>query len=404
MSKPEAGGALTVIEKTVDWSEIISQAVAAGADVSQLKELQEFRNREDEFKAKKAFARSMAGFQAECPIVTKSKSIEGRSRYAAIDDIMREIRPLLAKFGLGASFDTKIADNQITVVCTITHEEGHSITSTFAAPIDPEMRANETQRVASANTYARRYALCNALNIVASEEDDDAHALASGKLGKSQVDVIRKRIGEIEQRDTFDKAAFLKLFEVSTIDDIPESKFGLVLEKLAQKMSRGPKITPKKGEKPAEEKPPADKKAAKKADKKTTKKKEEPQEAPETAPETAPKPSEASEEPEAEITIPEAVERLLSDKWRETEGVPATLAGVRAKRSGGIQPDLLDPSPAVLAFHASYIDEIQQILLAKDIDLKVFAKQAGKQLDLTPSQILNNYGDLEKVFQYARKL
>ena len=64
------------------------------------------------------------------------------------------------------------------MVCIVHHVEGHSERTAFPVPIDRAARMNDTQKVGSALTYGRRYALCAALGIVTAEEDDDAIAAA----------------------------------------------------------------------------------------------------------------------------------------------------------------------------------------------------------------------------------
>ena len=60
------------------------------------------------------------------------------------------------------------------VTCKITHSLGHSETSTFEIPIDNGDYMTAPQKYASAQTFAKRYTLCNALGISTSEEDTDA--------------------------------------------------------------------------------------------------------------------------------------------------------------------------------------------------------------------------------------
>jgi len=152
---------------------LLQAAVANNVDAAQLEKLMDLHERWEAGQARKAFAGAMAHFQANCPTILKSKKAD-RYNYAPLDEILRTIRPHLDSAGLSVVFNTSMKDGLVTAYCTVTHRDGHSVTSEFSAPVDPAMKVNETQRAGSANIYAKRYALCNALNLVGSEFDDDA--------------------------------------------------------------------------------------------------------------------------------------------------------------------------------------------------------------------------------------
>jgi hypothetical protein len=156
-----------------DPMQMLGAALDRGMSVADLGPLMDLVERDQANKARVAFMAAMADFQAVCPTIKKTKRAD-RYVYAPLDQVLRTIRPHLESNGLSIRFDTEMTDNSIiTAICTVSHRNGHSEVSHFAAPIDSEMRVNDTQKVGSANSYARRYALMNALNLVASNEDDD---------------------------------------------------------------------------------------------------------------------------------------------------------------------------------------------------------------------------------------
>ena len=53
--------------------------------------------------------------------------------------------------------------------------------STFKVPIDKEGYMNAPQKFASALTFAKRYAFCNAFGILTGDEDDDSNAVEQVK-------------------------------------------------------------------------------------------------------------------------------------------------------------------------------------------------------------------------------
>lgn len=163
-----------------DPMQILAAAVERGVDADQLGKLMDLQERYQSNQARIAFSSAMAEFQARCPTILKSKKAD-RYSYAPLDEILRTIRPHLDACGLSIRFNTRTEGSNITALCAVSHRDGHTETSEFTCPVDPAMKVNDTQKVGSANSYAKRYALCNALNLVGSEFDDDGYAAGQHK-------------------------------------------------------------------------------------------------------------------------------------------------------------------------------------------------------------------------------
>ena len=132
--------------------------------------------------AKEAFFRALAEFQAALPVILKDREVMGkdgkrRYRYAPLSQIIAAIKSPMRESGFSFTLDSREEEGTVVAPCTIHHIGGHSETSTFRVPIDPQAYMNAPQKVASAHTYAKRYALCNALGIVTADEDDDATSI-----------------------------------------------------------------------------------------------------------------------------------------------------------------------------------------------------------------------------------
>lgn len=91
-----------------------------------------------------------------------------------MEDIVEQVKPLLQKHGFSYSLTAETKDSSVLAICTITHRLGHSEKSEFRVPVDPQAFMNEQQKFASAYTYAKRYAFCNAFGILTADEDMDA--------------------------------------------------------------------------------------------------------------------------------------------------------------------------------------------------------------------------------------
>jgi hypothetical protein len=94
--------------------------------------------------------------------------------YAPLDTIVTQVRPILAKYGLSYAIETAQDANTITAICKVTHTMGHTEQSSFTVPVDKEGYMTAPQKIASALTYAKRYAFTNVLGILTGDEDTDA--------------------------------------------------------------------------------------------------------------------------------------------------------------------------------------------------------------------------------------
>ena len=91
-----------------------------------------------------------------------------RNRYASLDAILDDVRPVLAAHNLGISQEPLFEDGKAGVVTRIIHASGESRESTLLLPIKDQT----AQGVGSALTYAKRYAISSILGITADDDDD----------------------------------------------------------------------------------------------------------------------------------------------------------------------------------------------------------------------------------------
>ena len=158
---------------------LLEIAVKQGADVDTLERLTALWERFEERKSEAALVKALNEFQSRCsPILKRNKvNIDKGPQYsfASLTNIKVAIRPLLDELGLSVSFS--VTDDEKRVTCTVRHRDGASEISQFPIRLDGKMRVNDTQRMASAVTYARRYALTGALGIDTTDDD----GLAAGE-------------------------------------------------------------------------------------------------------------------------------------------------------------------------------------------------------------------------------
>lgn len=165
---------------TPDAFALIAMAVQKGTlDIETIKELRALQKEMKADAAREAYVAAMAAFQSECPTVDKTKKVlnkDGTVRYvyAPLDVIVTQVRPILGKHGLSYSIEATQTPEGITATCKVTHILGHTEQSSFTAPVDKDGYMTAPQKVASALTYAKRYAFTNVLGILTGDEDTDA--------------------------------------------------------------------------------------------------------------------------------------------------------------------------------------------------------------------------------------
>jgi hypothetical protein len=122
--------------------------------------------------------------------VVRNKPEKGggiRYKYAPLDVIVEEVRDILEENGFSYTLATEQTADSVTAICNSHHLAGHSESTRLTAPIDHEAYMNEPQKVASALTYASRYAFRNAFGIMTGDDDDDAQS--ASKMPEKVQDV-----------------------------------------------------------------------------------------------------------------------------------------------------------------------------------------------------------------------
>lgn len=158
--------------------------------------------------------------QGEMPkLVADTKNDYYNSYYIQLGDIIKEIRPVLAKYGLAVVQEVASEGNTLVLTTRVLHESGEWIESVFRMPVtiqkskkkkdekepfEPvvERKDPNPQEWGIAITYARRYTL-SAILCLSSEMDDDANQISVDEnTPKKQVSVAPpvNRSHELKQR------------------------------------------------------------------------------------------------------------------------------------------------------------------------------------------------------------
>lgn len=126
---------------------------------------------------------AMLAVQKQAPKLKKSATNPHfKSKFAPLDEIVETINPILSAHGLVWSTMPSQSDSGPTLRYRLAHApSGESEEGEMPLLLSKQ----DAQGQGSAITYARRYALCAVLNLVADEDDDGARAAQSrGQMGR----------------------------------------------------------------------------------------------------------------------------------------------------------------------------------------------------------------------------
>jgi len=208
-------------------------------DVDKMDRLLSMYERMQAERARLAYVDVMAAMQPELPEIPERGAIRNRqgqvqSHYALWEDIVSEIKPILARYGFALSFRVEQTADAITVTGVLSHVEGHTESTSISLPADTTGSKNAVQAVASSISYGQRYAATALLNLTSRGEDDDGQAAGRGEtVTEQQALDLRAMADEVGA----DHAQFLKFLGVADYESIPASQYKRAIAALEKKRS-----------------------------------------------------------------------------------------------------------------------------------------------------------------------
>ena len=181
-----------VIKKddSLDIEALLRVAMSNTVSVETIERLLSVRKELKAERAKEEYYQAMTLFQAECPLVVKTKSVKTKTgivayKFAPLESIVDQVRGLMQTHGFSYGTTMQLLPSGVRVSIRVTHVGGHTESSEMEVPLGGQTAVmSQTQVVAAAQTFAKRYAFCNAFGILT--EDDDTDSKGSPKE-KEQV-------------------------------------------------------------------------------------------------------------------------------------------------------------------------------------------------------------------------
>jgi hypothetical protein len=175
------------VNSTALMSFIERAAINPDFDVQKFGELLRMQREMEHDQARRAFNQAMAITQADMPPVVRSATNKHlNNKYAKLEDVDREMRPIYTAHGFSVRFGSAPApEGYIRITCTVAHASGYFEENYLDAPTNNvgsqggRTATTGVQAVGSAVTYLRRYLLGMVFNIVLADDDDDGEGMRS---------------------------------------------------------------------------------------------------------------------------------------------------------------------------------------------------------------------------------
>ena len=219
-------------------AQMLQMAVQQGADLDRLEKLMDLQERWEANQARKAFVAAMSAFKANPPKIIKDKLVDfstarGRTTYmhATLGAVVSAIIEGLGAQGITHRWSTQQESGRITVICTLTHLDGHSESNQLTASADESGGKNSIQAVASTVSYLQRYTLLAATGLATHDQDTDSVSQDQPLITAQQSADLAALLSEVGA----DKARFLAYLKLQTLDDILACNYSAVVKLIESK-------------------------------------------------------------------------------------------------------------------------------------------------------------------------
>ena len=202
-----------------------------------IEKMMDLAERNERNVAKRAYVKAIAEFKKNAPLVHKDKeNTHFKSYYASKGAIVNTIAPAMAEYGLTHRWEIEQPDGLVKVTCVLTHDSGHSESSTMQGPPDQSGGGskNPIQQIKSTRTYLQ-VATFEDVTGTASSDDSDDDGNKAGKdpeyINTDQVTVINDLIKETGAN----KKLFLRWAKAESVETILATKYQFAEDELNRK-------------------------------------------------------------------------------------------------------------------------------------------------------------------------
>lgn len=230
---------------------ILQAALARGTDPEKLEKLMDLAERWKAERAAEEFATALNACQKLMPCVVKDReNTFTKSRYATLENVNTQIRPVYTQHGFSISYgteDSRLADH-IRVVCDLRHIGGHKERYHLDCPLDGAgmkggSNKSGAQAAGSTITYARRYLLLMIFNVTVADQDLDGNeqldAITEADALSIEDQLTDKQVNRPKFIEWLDNAGIC--IGEAAVSNIAQKHLPKVLDMLARKKAPGAK-------------------------------------------------------------------------------------------------------------------------------------------------------------------
>lgn len=180
-------------------------------------------------------ASALIGFNSEVSKIAKDAANPfHKNKYATLDQIISEVRPILNKNKLAVMQNVSGEEGTMTVKTLLLHESGEwmeSIGTTL------KLSKNDPQGAGAGITYARRYDLCAFLSLNTGDDDDGnsasgINAPKKDAITQKQVGALKVKAMEFGKLRGQDLNAVMEVLKIKDITQLTEKQADAAIKKL----------------------------------------------------------------------------------------------------------------------------------------------------------------------------
>lgn len=231
-----------VLAPVPSTAEIMMTAVRNGLGKEQLEVLErmfELDIRSKERQAKEAYYKAMAWWASDAPVIIKDKEVSYKAgggttayKHAGLGNVTQAINTSMSQYGLHASWLTTQPEGKITVTCTISHELGHSESTSLTADADTSGSKNPIQAIGSTVSYLERYTILALTGLATHEQDTDGVTSEPQEAINDQMFAdLTSLISEVKANE----GQFCKFLKIESLDKMPAAMYARAVKELQRK-------------------------------------------------------------------------------------------------------------------------------------------------------------------------
>ncbi len=202
-------------------------------DVAKMNSILDLQERMMNKDAEMQFNRAMARLQPQLPQIEKAGKAHN-SNYATLEDIDLLVKPFYTSEGFSINYNTqKLDSGQTRYIARVSHIGGHSEIKQIDLDDDKSGSKNSIQAAASTMTYAQRYLLKMAFNIIEKGIDNDGNRHLMNKIDDFQFN----HITDLIEKSGADTILFCKHLKLSSLKEMTQRQYPRAVNDLNAKIA-----------------------------------------------------------------------------------------------------------------------------------------------------------------------